>query len=428
MAAAGAGDSAELLPARTVFLSPSEPASAPDESSASQKGPLINALDQVGIGRWLTANRINAFGWIEGSYNYNFDNPRPRLNLGHLFDIQDGDAVINQLQVNFERTVGLSPRQFDLGGRIDLLYGSDARFIHSSDLLDHQGGQAFGVPSQQYQFDIPQLYVDVALPVGNGLRLRFGKFEFFKFTDPNASPFFSHPFFYTTSGEANASRLVSTQVGASLPFTLTGATCYYEFSKQVNLEAGIGRGFDQSLTDNNGAIDGFGRVSYSLSDQTSASFALITGPEISRDNSHYRTVVDVGVSHSVSDDLQVLVHGIYGTQARPQTLDGVSIGGDAHWYGLSGNAVYRINRNLSVAGRFEWYRDEQGFTTGYPRGLNLYEATAGLTITPFPDSETGRGLKIRPEIRYDFSDKHYFINVSPASYQWIAAVDAIYSF
>ena len=214
----------------------------------------------------------------------------------------------------------------------------------------------------------------------------------------------------------------------SLPFTLTGATCYYEFSRQVNLEAGFARGFDQSLTDNNGAIDGFGRLNYSWSDRTSASVALITGPEISGDNTHFRTVGDLGVVHSISDDLQVLFHGIYGTQARPQTLDGVSIGGDAHWYGLNATAIYRINQNLIAAVRFEWYRDEQGFTTGNGNGVNLYEATVGLTIMPFPDSEAGRGLKIRPEIRYDFSDKRYFINVSPASYQWIAGIDAIYNF
>jgi hypothetical protein len=420
---------------RAFLLSAGATEPAPDESaSAAPETLLMKALDQVGIGKWMTDNRINAFGWIEGSYNYNFENPAPRLNLGHLFDVQDSDAVINQLQLSVERTVDLSTKPFDLGGRIDLLYGSDARFLHSSDLLDHQGGQDLGVPSQQYQFDIPQLYVDVALPVGSGLRLRFGKFEFFKFTDPNASPLFSHSYFYSTSGEGNVPRVPSSQVGASVPFTLTGITGYYEFSKQVNLEAGIGRGYDQSLTDNNGSIDGFGRLNYTVSDRTTTSFAVITGSEITGDNSHYRTVGVLSVGDSVTNDLLILADAFYGVQARGQTLFDPAttqlthIGGDAHWYGLNGTAIYRINRNLSAAARFEWYRDEQGFTTGYGKGVNLYEVTTGLTITPFPDSDTARGFKIRPEIRYDFSDKPYFLNTSARSYQWIAAVDAIFNF
>ncbi len=357
-----------------------------------------------------------------GSYNYNFANPAPRLNIGHLFDVQDGDAVVNQLEVNIERTVELY-RPFDLGGRIDLLYGSDARFIHSSKMFDDHG-----FPNPQYQFDIPQLYADLTLPIGNGLRLRVGKFEFFKFTDPNESPLFSHTFFYAASGENNTSRSISTRLGASLPFTLTGITGYYEFSKGMNLEAGVSRGFDQTLTDNNGAIDGFGRLNCSFPGRTSASLALITGPEISGDNTRYRTVADLGVTHAFSDNLLILADGAYGVQSRPAFLDGVSIGGDAHWYGLNGTAVYRIDRNVSVAAHIEWYRDEQGFTTGAGRGINLYEATVGFTFRPFPDSDAGRGLKIRPEIRYDFSDKHSFINTSAGSYQWVAAVDAIYNF
>ncbi len=428
----GPNPALEIMPVEsdpTAFLLAEAPASAPDDSAgATPERPLMKALDQVGIGKWMAENRINAFGWIEGSYNFNFENPQPRLNLGHLFDIQDSDAVVNQLQVNIERTVGLSPRQFDVGGRIDLLYGSDARFFHSSGLLEGS------FPDPQYQFDIPQLYLDLALPMGNGLRLRLGKFEFFKFTDPNASPFFSHTFLYTNSGEANGSRLISTQVGASLPFTLTGITGYYEFSKQVNLEAGIGRGYDQSITDNNGAIDGFARLNYVVSDRTTASIALISGPEITRDNSHYQTVGVFSIAHSVSDELVILADGFYGVQARGQALFDPArmqltpIGGDAHWYGLNGTAIYTFNRNVNIAARVEWYRDEQGYTTGFGRGISLYDATVGLTITPFPDSETGRGFKIRPEIRYDFSDKPYFVNTSARSYQWIAAVDAIFNF
>ena len=389
--------------------------------------PLLMAgLDRSGFGQWMTQNRINAFGWVEGSYNFNFQNPSPRLNVGHLFEVQDDDFVINQLELNVERLVTPSRDAFDVGGRIDLLYGSDARFIHSSGMFTGS------FPDPQYQFDIPQLYVDVAVPVGNGLRLRLGKFEFFKFTDPNASPVFSHTFFYDASGESNNSRLSSSLVGASLPFTLTGITAAYQFNSQLNVEVGIGRGYDQTFTDNNSAVDGFGRVNWDLPGQTQASFALISGPEISADESHYRTSCDLGIVHAVSENFLILFDACFGEQARGQALfvpgtGLVAIGGNARWYGANATAVYRINRRISVAGRVEWYRDEEGFTTGLG-SANLYEVTAGLTIMPFPDNRVGRGLKIRPEIRYDWIDAHSAIAGLIPNHQWIAGVDLIYDF
>jgi hypothetical protein len=412
----------------TVFLPAGTPVYA-DESAASE-GTLMRGLDQVGVGQTLSKLGINVFGWVEGSYNYNFSNPHSRVNLD-FFDVKDSEFQLNQLNLSIERKVTLSSKQFDIGGRVDLLYGSDAEFIHSNGLLDHQTG-----PNQ---FDIPQIYADVALPVGDGLRLRVGKFEFFKLTDPNASPLFSHTWFYSTGGQNPVPpKTISTLEGAALPFTETGVTGYYEFSKQLNVEAGFGRGFDESSKDNNGAIDGFGRVGYAISDKTRMSFALVTGPEINQDNSHYRTTGDLSVAHSVSDDLLILAEGEYGVQARSANFPafvapGVvgTSSGDAHYYGLNATAVYTINKNLSVAGRVEWYRDEQGFTTGFSAfgkgGLNLYEVTLGLTITPLPDDAVGSGLKIRPEIRYDFSDKNYF-DTGTANDQWIAAVDAIFNF
>jgi hypothetical protein len=287
-------------------------------------------------------------------------------------------------------------------------------------------------PDPQYQFDIPQAYVDLAIPIGNGLRLRLGKFEFFKFTDPNASPLFSHTFFYAASGEANGSRLASSEVGASLPFTMTGITAYYEFNKDLNLELGVGRGYDQTFTDNNSAIDGFGRLNCTLSKQTQASFAFVAGPEISGDDSHYRTSLDLGIVHAVTRDLFLLTDACYGQQERGQTLfvpgqGSVPIGGAARWYGVNATGVYRFNQYLSAALRGEWYRDEEGFTTDLG-SANLYEITAGVTISPFPRDDLGRGLKIRPEIRYDVIQSHSpFAGLIP-NHQWIISADVIYNF
>jgi hypothetical protein len=364
-----------------------------------QPQPLMSLLDRTGIGGRLEDANIRLFGHIEGSYTYNADDPASDLNLGRVFDLKNNRPTLNQIDFNIERPVDLTSHRWDVGGRVEMLYGSDARFIHSNGLLD--GGDFFHGP--EHQFDLPQVYVDVGVPIGNGLRVRAGKFLFFKQIDPNASVFYSHSFSF----------------GAALPFTLTGITGYYPITNQVSVEGGISRGWDQSLRDNNGAIDGLARVRYDVSDRTSLTLAGIIGPELDNDNSHYRTTLDFTASHQATDRLTLLLDAVLGYQAQPSSV------GDANWYGIAGYAVYKINEYVSVAGRLEWYRDEQGLTTAVAQ--TLYEATVGLTVTPFPTDPVGANFKIRPEVRADYSSKRYFDGLTRHD-QYTFALDAIFNF
>lgn len=365
-----------------------------------QRAPLMSLFDQIGVGSALDDAHINVFGHIEGSYTWNFDNPAKDLNVGRVFDIKHNDPEVNQLDFNIERNVDLSNHQFDIGGRVELLYGTDARFIHSSGFLDYDN---FFV-GPEYQFDIPQLYVDIAVPLGNGLRIRAGKFLFFKQIDPNASVFFSHSFTF----------------GSALPFTLTGVSALYDFTDQLSLEMGFSRGWGQTFTDNNSAIDGFGRIRYNPADKTALTLAAIVGPEDDHDDSHYRVAVDFTATQGIGDNTTLLLDSVLGYDAAGSTT-----GAAAWWYGVAGYGVYKLNDYLSCGLRLEWYRDEEGFTTGLAQ--NLYEATVGVTYIPFPDHPIAGNFKIRPELRYDYSSKDYFDGLTKHD-QLTAAVDAIFNF
>lgn len=374
------------------------PGTVPNAPNAARQ-PLMLMLDRTGLGSSLEAARINIFGHIEGSYTWNFDNPAQNLNLGREFDIEHNKGLVNQIDLNVERQVDLTSKTLDVGGRIEMLYGTDARFIHSSGMFDDD--DFFHGP--EYQFDIPQLYVDVGLPVGNGLRVRAGKFLFFKQIDPNSSVFYSHSFSF----------------GSALPFTLTGVTGYYPISDQLNVEAGISRGWGQTLKDNNGSPDALGRVRYMINNRTDITLAAIIGPELDHDNSHYRSVFDFTFYHALTDQFTIMADAVYGYQAEPAGKTA------AMWYGASGYAVYQLSDYLALAGRVEWYRDEEGFTTA--QAQNLFEGTIGLTITPFPHDSVGRNLRIRPELRYDYSTRAYFDAFSRHD-QTTAAIDAYFDF
>jgi len=266
------------------------------------------------------------------------------------------------------------------------------------------------------QFDIPQIYIDVNVPVGTGLRVRGGKFLFFKQIDPNASVFYSHSFTF----------------GGALPFTLTGITGYYELAENLSLEAGVVRGWDDALEDDNDKESFVGRVRYRASDELNLSLAAITGPEL-EDNQDYRTVVNFVASYRVSDNLTFLLDSIYGYQA------GTPGEGATDYYGAAVYGIYKLNDYVSAAARLEYYRDDEGATTGIlgagaspPDGIgfssqSLYEATVGLTVTPFANDEIGRNFKVRPEVRYDYSSEDYFDGFTEDN-QLTFAVDAIFNF
>src|SRR3954451_13365837 len=153
------------------------------------------------------------------------------------------------------------------------MYGGGARCIFAKGLFEHYTDALTQrlVTRPKLPPDLVQAYADIHVPDAEGLRLRAGKFTYFKQIDPNASVFYSHSFTF----------------GAALPFTLTGVYGTYQINDQLTVDAGISRGWDQALEDNNGAIDFFGRVKYNLSEQTSIAAAFITGAEQDNDNDNY---------------------------------------------------------------------------------------------------------------------------------------------
>ena len=378
--------------------------------------PLMSLLDRVGVGGPLEDARLSVFGHVQGSYTHNFNDPALDLNLGRVFDIEHGQPLLNQVDFNVERTVVPSGEEWDVGGRVELMYGSDTRFIHSNGLFDHYEDDPTSefIGGPENQFDLTQAYLDVAVPLGRGLRVRAGKFLFFKQVDPNASVFYSHSYTF----------------GGALPFTLTGVSALYALEERWSVEAGINRGWGQTLEDNNGTISYHGRVRYAPGPRSSFALIFITGPEMTDHDSAYRTAVDFVGTFRATDRLTLMFDAVYGRQADPveQLLNPEAAGSEeADWYGVAGYAIYELDERLSVAGRFEWFRDEEGFipVTAVPQ--DLFEVTLGLTITPFPTDDWGRNLKIRPEIRYDWSSDDYFDGLTRDN-QLTAAIDVILSF
>ena len=363
--------------------------------------PLMSLLDEAGVGQSLDDARIDIFGHVEGSYTYNFNDPAGDINIGRVFDFEHDELTLNQIDLTIERTVDAAKKKWDVGGRIEWIYGGDAGLIHSNGLFDWYDGPR----DPENQFDLNQAYVDVTVPVGNGLRLRAGKFVTllgYEVINPTGNALYSHSYLF----------------GFAIPFTHTGVLATYSLNDKITLNGGITRGWEQSLEDNNDAIDFLGGVNWAINDKFTLFFSDSFGPQQADDNNNLRNVFDFCLYYTATEQLSLGLNGVYGFE---QDVPGI---GDADWFGTALYAHLKLNKRYTVNARLEWFNDDDG-SRGF--GMSVYEATLGLAIVPFPDHALGSNLKIRPEIRYDYAEDDLFDGGTEQG-QFTAAIDAIVTF
>jgi hypothetical protein len=399
--------------------------------AAPSEGLLMQALGKAGgADKTLSDLGITASGFIEGGYTVNHRQPTwsnvngPRIIIPGPFNHEIGNHfMLNQLDFQISKTVDPSKGKFDVGGEIEFLYGTDAARIHStglgyngSDPTDNNSPsdpRAVANVDPQYQFDIPQAFIDIGLPVGNGLTLRAGKFVTllsYETIDPRNNPFYSHSYLFS-----------------AVPGTQTGILAIYPLNDQWKITAGLTRGWDIALEESQDASgrescypDLLGQIAYTPNKQLNVMFNFTSGPENAGDTSHYRTALDPVIIYKATDKLTLGLEGLYvydGGRNSAHLSDPTS--NVTHGYGDVWGAVayagYALNDYLTLNARAEkahsylnspFFFDpavaaDAPFT---PHGINAYEVTLGVTIKPMPKDPIGQNLSIRPEVRYDFTD------------------------
>jgi len=405
-----------FLPAeRPLFLedATTAPSTAPAPAPVVKR-PLMALLAGTSVGEFLDKANINIFGYVEGGYTFSFSNPPNGTINGNVFNTQQARIKLDAIDLNIQRTVDAAAaaknHTWDVGGQIEMMYGFDMAKIHSNGLGIYGGGgfSASGKQQPENQFDPTQMFVDVAVPVGNGLLLRGGKFVTlmgYEVIAGPGNPLYSHSYLF----------------GYAIPFTQTGLLGTYAFNDQFTATAGFTRGWNQSTDDNNSAIDFLGQVKWTPTPNDTGFLTLSWGPQATGDDSNYWTVVDLVFTHKFNEKLSGTVNADYGD--APHAL---ASGSSAQWYGVAGYAQYVLSDYITVNGRVEWYDDQDGFTIA---GVNtqFYEATLGLAITPMPSHDILKNLVIRPELRGDYASTKFF-DAGTDHYQFQFAIDAYFNF
>ncbi|GAB6165712.1 hypothetical protein JCM19992_17120 [Thermostilla marina] len=347
-------------------------------------------------------------GWIDAGISAVANNPADRYNGVVTFNDRDGEGQLNQLWFYLNKDVDTDACGFSYGGRLDFVYGTDARFTQAVDGLEADWDQT----EPFYQAALPQFYLDVAY---NGWVVRMGHFYTTIGYEVVAAP---DNFFY--------SHAYTMQYGE--PFTHTGLLLMRELGGGFAFSAGLQRGNDQfDDTDGLDALGFLGGVSWTSCDERLSVAFNISADEAGPDQPV--TIYSLVGNWQVTDNLEYVIQHDWGNQEWAN-------GGSSQWYGLNQYFLYTINDCWKAGMRVEWFHDGDGVrvsglgvgnqTAGSFPG-DFYEITAGLNWTPHPN------LIVRPELRWDWYEADgavasYPYDAGDLDHQFIFGCDMIVTF
>ncbi len=329
-------------------------------------------------------------GWLEQGITGNGANPVDRFNGPVEYNYRANDYQMNQFYLFMEKEVERD--RFSVGGRVDMIYGTDAIYYQSLGLDDDIVSDA---ASRFYKMAIPQMFVEFNLPVGNGLRAKFGHWYGLVGYEEGLAPY---DFFYSHT------------IGFDpTPYTHTGVLFSYDLTDQLSTSHGLHRGSDV-WEDNNNELGYVGNIAWHNCEETAfLYFALEFGPEqderavwsninANPGESLDRLMYSVSAELHLTDRLTYIVnHDYFNQQGSP--ANGTE---DAEAYGIAQYLLYEISDCVTVGARVEVYRDDDGvaaynFVADNPTAPSTYtNLTLGMNI------KQGKCITWRPEIRWDW--------------------------
>jgi hypothetical protein len=401
-----------FAPTDKASKSPSD-AAAPAAKAAATVAPTVTAEPAVEESAEEPKNEpnrligdtghhgINVYGYIDAGITGNGNGAASHYN-GLVAPNDRDDFQFNQVYLTVEKTLDLEKNCWDIGGRVDLMYGSDYIYMQSRGLETRADGSAkWNSESLQYGAALPQAYGEI----GHGqLSAKLGHFYTplgYEVMQPTGNFFYSHNF----------------AVRYSEPTSHTGGLFTWKNSDDLSLFIGGVNGGDTfAATENSlSVLTGF---AYTPKDEKYAfNFGIMTGgKQYNWVTSEYtpRTYISSNFVYNFSDAWQSVSQWDAGWQ---QNYDGNN--NTADFYSFTQYLFYTINPCWKAGLRYDAFVDDQGFclnglrnatyadgswfTGGNPTVVGtgvpttVQAISAGLNWTP------NNNIRVRPELRWDWA-------------------------
>lgn len=319
-------------------------------------------------------------GWTAGGWANVGYHTAPLAN----FFTRPNDVQLHQAWLYAQRTIDTTGG-FDLGGRIDYVYGTDGPDTQAFG-TDPRGWDNRWDNGRDYGHAIPQLYFEAGY---GDLSVKMGHFFTIIGWEVVSAP---DNFFYSRSYTMYNSE----------PFTHTGTLATYKANEEVTLYGGHVLGWDSGFADNGDAF--LGGASLQMTDDWNFTYTTVggvfnSGKYGSPMGSQNR---ETGYMHSIINQYTLTERLQYITQSDLLQSDNQTGATERDTYGLNQYLIYALNDCWALGSRFEWWsvsRDSVGFggTPGALSRVDIYDLTLGLNYRP------SANLVLRPEVRYDWA-------------------------
>ena len=381
--------------------------------------PKLKEAEQEVEKRLLSQDlKLQLYGYLEGSYTQNFNNPSNRINQLRIFDVNSNEFRPNLAQIVLEREAKVDGQGWDrFGFHVKFNVGRDSDFIG-------------GFNMSQWA-DFQEFYVQYLAPVGNGLNVQAGQINSLVGYEVVESP-----------RNANYSR--SWLFGLGQPFTTRGIRGSYEFNKKVSVSVGAIGYINSARADTNFTP----LVEYGLAvSPTDAIKVMLYGLAGPRDGptgtrGGFQVLAGGFVSVYPTERTSAVIESYYANQSHSSTI---SAGGNARWDGVAAYLIHDFTDQWGLRLRAEIFEDAGGYvacqgTTAYsPRSNVCFGATSEVQAAPVAQTLwefTGTvqykpfsSLMTRLEYRYDKSNQNVFqLGGRATSYQPTLSLDVIYLF
>jgi len=320
----------------------------------------------------LQDRNVTVGGWLEGGVFGNQWGDPSNGPVGFR-DVGDGFTA-DQLWIFAERKTDTQGSGWDIGGRIDYLFGADG-----------PDTQAFGDQTWDYGWNsardygsaIPQLYAEIAY---NDLKIKGGRFYTLIGYAVVPAP---QNFFYSHSYSMYYAE----------PFTHTGVLAEYAYNDRVTVYGGWVNGWDEGWVGKDNGSQFLGGVSLKLSEKATLAWMLTagrigTGTAFAGAASGEVYMNSIVFNWKLNDRWTYIFQHDLGTNYNTG-------GTDNQWYSINQYLLYKINDCWSFGGRVEWFQDPQGARVIADNRGDYFEATGGFNWKPHAN------FTIRPELRYD---------------------------
>ena len=309
----------------------------------------------------------SAGGWIQMGYHNKANS---------LFNSRPDEYQLHQAWLYAEKAIDTSGG-FDIGGRIDYLYGTDAPDTQAFG-TDPRGWDNSWDNGGDYGHALPQVYVEAGYGDFSVIVGKFFTIIGYEVVPAPDNFFYSHA--YTMYN--------------SEPFTHTGVLGTYNYSDDVTIFGGYTFGWDSGFDDNGDSF--LGGISLGLTDRWTLTYATTFGRF---GEARFNDDAERGYMHSIVSEFALSDKLQYISQSDLLTSEDSAGGTLRETYGINQYLIYTISDCWAVGGRFEWYENE-GVYTAPGETAQIYALTLGLNYKPHAN------LIVRPEIRWDWVDNN----------------------